>query len=236
MAEVKICGIRDPFTLEVAAKAGARFAGLNFYPPSPRYLDVPSAAQLARMAPTGLRMVGVFFEPSDEQLEATLSQVPLDMIQLHGEELPARVQEIRDQSLLPVIKVIRVSEADDLMCVKNYEAVADWLMFDAKPPAGVASLPGGNALRFDWSLLAGRELSRPWMLAGGLAAENVGEAIAACRPTAVDTASGVEDRPGHKDSAKVRAFIAAAKGDTGGEAGECQPGAENDTTLANSKS
>ena len=208
--DVKICGIRSPEALEAAVAGGARYVGLVFYPPSPRAIGPMEAAALARMVPTGIRTVGLFVEPDDELLDTILGQVPLDMIQLHGGESPARIAEIKASISSPVMKAIRVAEARDLDPVPDYEAVADMLLFDAKPPPNVTALPGGNGVPFDWTILAGRQWARPWMLSGGLTAENLSESVRTTGASAVDVSSGVEDRPGHKDPALIRDFLERA--------------------------
>jgi phosphoribosylanthranilate isomerase len=208
--QVKICGVSHPEAVEAAVDGGARWIGLVFYPRSPRSVGPELAGQLARMVPTGVRTVGLFVEPGDDWLESVVTRVPLDMIQLHGDETPGRVREIRAAWSIPVMKAIRVGGPEDLDAVPGHAAAADWLLFDARPPAKVASLPGGNGIPFDWSLLAGRTWSRPWMLSGGLTADNLAEAAAATGAAAVDVSSGVEDRPGHKDPALVRGFLRAA--------------------------
>jgi phosphoribosylanthranilate isomerase len=133
------------------------------------------------------------------------------MLQLHGHETPQRVAEIRARTNLPVMKVIGIRDAADLPQIAAYEAVADQLLIDAKPPGeGAGYLPGGNALTFDWRLIAGRDWACPWMLAGGLTAENVAEALRLTGARQVDVSSGVESAPGVKDLAKISAFIKAA--------------------------
>lgn len=211
MVDVKICGLKDPSHLDVAATSGARFAGLVFYPKSPRYIDPELARLISRAAPTGLRMVGLFVDPDDATLDRVLAAVPLDMIQLHGSEPPARVAAIKARYHLPVIKAIPVATRDDLAPVPSYEQVADWLLFDAKAPA-TATLPGGNGRNFDWSILRGKSFARPWMLSGGLTADNVGDALSLLRPDAVDVSSGVEKEPGHKDPLLIKAFITNVRG------------------------
>ena len=210
--QTKICGINHPDAMEAAVEGGARYVGLVFYERSPRHVPGPTAAQLARLAPTGVRVVGLFVEPDDLFLERIVTSVPLDLIQLHGEETPGRVAEIRDRYSIEVMKAIKVAEAADLDAAEAYGAVADRLLFDAKPPRNVASLPGGNGLSFDWTLLAGRRWTRPWMLSGGLTAQNLADAVRLTRATTVDVSSGVEDRPGHKDPAKIREFLSVAAG------------------------
>lgn len=208
--EVKICGVSTPEAIRAAVEGGARYVGFVFYPKSPRAVTPELARQLALTIPTGIRAVGLFVDPDDDLLERVLGTVPLDLIQLHGSETPERVAEIRRRWSIPVMKAIRIGGPADVESAAAYEGVADRLLFDARPPTNVASLPGGNGLAFDWSLVAGRRWLTPWMLSGGLSAENVAEAIRATGATAVDVSSGVEDRPGHKTSERIRAFLEAA--------------------------
>jgi len=210
--QVKVCGINHPEAMDAAVAGGARYVGLVFYERSPRYVPAPTAAQLARLAPTGVRVVGLFVEPDDLFLERIVTSVPLDMIQLHGEETPGRVAEIRRTYSIETLKAVKVAGPEDLDLAETYQDAADRLLFDAKPPRGVAALPGGNGLSFDWSLLTGRNWRRPWMLSGGLTTANLAEAVAATGARTVDVSSGVEDRPGHKDPAKIREFLALAQG------------------------
>ncbi|MEZ5684575.1 MAG: phosphoribosylanthranilate isomerase [Paracoccaceae bacterium] len=208
---VKICGLREPAHLALAAEAGAAYAGFVFFPKSPRHLSLPEARALALAAPVGLAKVALVVNASDAELDAILAEVPVDMLQLHGAETPARVAEIRARFGLPVMKAVGVASAADLPALAEYEAVADQILVDAKAPEG-AALPGGNGLAFDWRLIAGREWARPWMLAGGLTPENVAEAVRLTGAWQVDVSSGVERAPGQKDPALIRAFIAAAQG------------------------
>ena len=208
----KICGINSPEALRAALAGGVRYVGFVFYPPSPRYVPPPLAAELIRMVPTGVRAVGLFVSPSDAVLDDVAGQVPLDYLQLHDDEPPERVKQIRDRFALPVIKACRLGAAADLERVADYTSVADLLLFDAKPPADPNSLPGGNGVPFDWRWLAGRHWPRPWMLSGGLTPENLAAAVKATGARIVDVSSGVEDRPGHKDPERIRAFLAIAAG------------------------
>ncbi|WP_207482118.1 phosphoribosylanthranilate isomerase [Arenibaculum pallidiluteum] len=207
--QAKICGITDPAALQASIDGGARWIGLVFFERSPRHIAAPLAAQLARMVPTGVRTVGLFVDPDDAYLEHVVTQVPLDMIQLHGAETPERVSAIKEAWGLPVMKAIKVSDAADLDAAAAWAGVADRLLFDAKPPAKVTALPGGNGLSFDWTLLRGRDWPTPWMLSGGLTPGNVAEAVRISGAPAVDVSSGVETRPGHKDPDLVRAFLGA---------------------------
>lgn len=211
MAQVKICGITRPGDLSAVARAGARYAGFVFFPKSPRHLAVGTAAALALDAPLGVARVGLFVNPDDAALDAVLEHVPLDIVQLHGSETPARVAEVKARTGLPVMKAVGIAAPADLDALWDYGLVADLLLVDAKAPAD-ATLPGGNGLAFDWRLLAGRRMLKPWMLAGGLTPANVAEAVRLTGAPMVDVSSGVESAPGMKDSALIRDFVAAAQG------------------------
>ncbi len=211
--EVKICGVNTPEALRATVAAGAEYVGLNFYPPSPRSVTPDQAAALAAAAPPRLCKVGLFVDVEDETIAETLAAVGLDMLQLHGGESPARVAQIRARFGLPVMKVLKIAGPEDVAAAEAYFRVADRLLFDAKPPKEMTeALPGGNALAFDWHLLAGRTWPLPWMLSGGLDPGNVAEAARISGARAVDVSSGIEDRPGLKNPDKIRAFLAAAKG------------------------
>jgi phosphoribosylanthranilate isomerase len=205
---VKICGLNSEAAVAAAAAGGAAYVGFIFYPPSPRAIDAPRAAELGRAAPAGVVKVGLFVDADDETIAGVLTEAPLDMLQLHGDETPRRVKEIRRRFGLPVMKALRIASAADLAAADEYLPVVDRLLFDAKPPPEMKSaLPGGNALSFDWSLIAGRSWARPWMLSGGLNAGNLARAIAATGATAIDVSSGVEDTPGRKNPGKIAAFL-----------------------------
>jgi phosphoribosylanthranilate isomerase len=206
----KICGINDPLAMRIAVEAGARHVGLNFYRASPRYVTPAQAAALAALAPDNVSRVGVFVDPEDAEIDAVLAATPLDLLQLHGDEAVDRAAALKARTGVKVMKVISVAGEADIARADVYLEQVDWLMFDAKPPKGMAgALPGGNALSFEWRLLGGRTCPLPWMLAGGLNAGNVGEAVKLSGATVVDTSSGVEDVPGKKNPDKIRAFLAA---------------------------
>ncbi|WP_029007911.1 phosphoribosylanthranilate isomerase [Azospirillum halopraeferens] len=209
--QAKICGITGPDALRAAVEGGARWIGFVFYAPSPRSLAPAMAAELARLVPTGVRTVGLFVDPDDAFLEHVAGQVPFDLLQLHGSESPQRVAAVRAAYGIPVMKAIKVGAPEDLERAAAYAGAADRLLFDSRPPAGVATLPGGTGIAFDWTLLAGRSWPLPWMLSGGLDADNVAEAVRVTGADAVDVSSGVEDRPGHKNPALVRAFLDAVR-------------------------
>lgn len=208
MTDVKICGVKDPENLKIACEAGARFIGFVFYPPSPRYVDPHIAADLIRQIPSGIRAVGLFVDPDDQELLRVCSTAALDMIQLHGEETSARTEEIANITNLPVIKAIRLRTPEDVKQAEKYENSADWLLFDSKIDH---DLPGGTGHRFDWEILKNRTFKKPWMLSGGLTPENIKDALKTLKPNALDVSSGVESSRGIKDPEKIKAFIAAAK-------------------------
>ena len=206
----KICGINDPVAMRTAVDGGASHVGLVFYPLSPRAVTPVQAAELARKVPETVSRVGLFVDPTDTEIDAVLAEAPLELLQLHGNEAPTRVAEIRRRTGLMTMKVISVADESDFVCAKAYVDVADWLMFDAKPPKDMANaLPGGNALSFEWRLLSGRSWNLPWMLAGGLDVGNVGDAVYLSGAAVVDTSSGVEDAKGKKNPEKIRAFLDA---------------------------
>jgi len=207
---VKICGLRTVADVEAVAAAGAAYFGLNFYPKSPRYVTLAEARLLALVAPIGLAKVALVVDADDAVLDAIVEAVPLDMLQLHGHESPLRVAEVKARYGLPVMKVIGVADEGDLAALMDHALAADQIMIDAKPCKG-AALPGGNGVPFDWRLVAQRRWLKPWMLAGGLTAANVAEAIRLTGVRQVDVSSGVESAPGVKDHAKIAAFVAAAR-------------------------
>ncbi|HET6183878.1 MAG TPA: phosphoribosylanthranilate isomerase [Acetobacteraceae bacterium] len=202
---VKICGISTFEALDAAAEAGADWVGFNFFPPSPRYVDIAMAASLARRVPAGIGSVGLFVGPTDEEIGAVLEAVPLDVLQVYAAS--GRCAAIRNRFGRPVWRAIGIGSAADLPT--GLEG-CDRLVLEAKPPQG-ANRPGGNAARFDWSILAGWRVPGPWILAGGLRPGNVAEAIRATGATAVDVSSGVEGTDGRKDPALIRAFVAASR-------------------------
>ncbi|MDA0963107.1 MAG: phosphoribosylanthranilate isomerase [Proteobacteria bacterium] len=206
---VKYCGLSRPEDVSAAAAARAAYVGFVFFPPSPRHLELDRAAALALSVPPGVVKVALTVDADDAALDALLAQVPVDMLQLHGSETPARVAAVKARSRLPVMKAVGVSGAGDLAALDTYAQVADQILVDAKPPKD-GPLPGGNGLAFDWRLIAGRRWPVPWMLAGGLTPANLGEAVALTGARQVDVSSGVERDKGVKDAGLIAAFSAAA--------------------------
>ncbi len=210
MLEVKICGINEPRAMDAALDAGADLVGLVFFPASPRAVSLANAAGLAARARGRALVVALTVDADDTLLSRIVTEVSPDILQLHGSESPARVAEIRKRFTRPLMKAITVAEAADLSAVASYTAVADRLLFDARPPKD-ATRPGGHGRAFDWTLLSRIERKKPIMLSGGLTPENVADAIRIVRPDAVDVSSGVESAPGVKDASKIKAFVAAAR-------------------------
>lgn len=209
MTGIKICGLTKPDTLDVAIAAGATHVGFVFFAISPRNLAPERAAGLAGRVPSRVQRVGVFVDPDDALLDAAVPS--LDIIQLHGPEGPARAAAIRARYAKPLWRAAGVASAPDIRAANSAaRGTCDLLLLDAKAPSS-APLPGGNGLRFDWRLLKTARPDMAWGLSGGLDAANVAEAIRGCGPTLVDVSSGVEDAPGVKSAAKIRAFIEAAK-------------------------
>lgn len=208
---VKICGVNSAAAVDAALAGGARYVGFVFYPPSPRAVSGGEAAALASRVSAAVGKVGLFVDAPDPQIEAVLAAVPLDMLQLHGSEPPDRIAQLRRRFGLPVMKAVKIATEADLEAVPTLAVASDWLLFDAKPPKERKdALPGGNAMSFDWRLLAGRRWPRPWMLSGGLRPDNLAEAVAATGARVVDVSSGVEDAPGRKSPAKIAAFLRIA--------------------------
>ncbi|CAA0111324.1 N-(5'-phosphoribosyl)anthranilate isomerase [Starkeya nomas] len=210
--EIKICGLSTPETLDAALGAGADMVGMVFFTPSPRHVDLATAtaAALAARARGRAQIVALTVDADDATLAAIVDAARPDMLQLHGKESPERVAAVRARFGLPVMKAIGIATAADLARLSAYADVADRLLLDAKPPKG-ALLPGGNGVPFDWNLLAGLDLTRPFMLSGGLDPDNVGEAVRRVRPPGIDVSSGVERAPGIKDPARIAAFLRAAR-------------------------
>lgn len=212
---IKICGLSTPDTMAAALDAGADMVGLVFHRKSPRSVSLKTAADLATMARGLAIIVALTVDPSDEGIDAIMSHVNPDLVQLHGSETPERCIELSKRIERPVMKALGVADAADLDAIKTYRPHIDRLLLDAKPPKD-AAYPGGHGKTFDWAILKGFDPFMPFMLSGGLTPENVGEAIATVKAlgitlAGVDVSSGVESAPGVKDSGKIRAFIQAAR-------------------------
>ncbi|MGV6840705.1 MAG: phosphoribosylanthranilate isomerase [Planktomarina sp.] len=205
---MKFCGLTQPNDVTAAARVGAAYIGFVFFPKSPRNVSIDQARELAVDVPVGIAKTALLVDPTDDELDAILAHVPLDMIQLHGGEPPRRVAHVRARAGLPVMKAVGIADADDVAHAHGYAKAADQLLLDAKAPKD-ADLPGGNGHAFDWSLIKGEDWSVPWMLAGGLTPETVADAVRQSGARQVDVSSGIESQPGVKDPARMEAFAAA---------------------------
>jgi phosphoribosylanthranilate isomerase len=207
---VKICGITDPVAMDTAVQHGAAYVGLVFFPKSPRFLSFTHANELASRVPTSVQVTALTVNPTDDLISEIIQLGRIDLLQLHGDETPNRVADIRSRYGIRVMKALRIATEDDLEPLASYEAAADMLLFDTKAPPDITTLPGGTGLSFDWRLMQQIEPAKPWMLAGGLKPENLAEAVRLTGARIVDVSSSVEDRPGHKSPEKIKAFLAAA--------------------------
>ena len=218
---VKICGISTFDSYQHCAEMGVDWIGFVFFPASPRHLSLPHARRLAEQADSQIkarnrpRRVALCVDASDDELADIIDAAQPDMLQLHGSETADRVKAIKAKFSLPVMPVIKVASKDDIAQAAVFEDCADWILFDAAPHTAVDPhepvLPGGMGKSFDWRYLAEAELKRPFMLAGGLSAENVAQAISLTGAPCVDVSSGVEKNRGEKSKSAISAFVKAAK-------------------------
>jgi phosphoribosylanthranilate isomerase len=206
--QVKICGLGDEASVAASLEGGARYLGFVFCPRSRHRIEGEAAASLIEHVPPRVATVGLFVDPTDDDLSRILKIAPLRMIQLHGLESPERVAAVKKMMGLPVIKAVGIATEQDILAAQRYESVADYLLLDAKLPTGGPS--GGKGVVFDWSLLGKTAFSKPWFLAGGLNEENIGEAAMATKALLLDVSSGVEDERGQKSPARIRAFLEKA--------------------------
>jgi phosphoribosylanthranilate isomerase len=209
--KVKICGLKTEAALEAALAGGADFVGLVFFPPSPRNVTLAVAKALADRARGRARIVALIVDPDDALIAQVVASAGPDLIQLHGDETPTRVAEVRARWGIPVMKAVPVETAEDAHAARQFSPVADLILFDARAPADSAR-PGGNGAPFDWRTLLGVTEGMPFVLSGGLTPDNVAEAIRLTGATTVDVSSGVESSPGEKDPELIRRFLRAAKG------------------------
>ena len=214
---VKICGISSFEIYQHCADMGVDWIGMVFFERSPRHLSLDKAAELAdeadqKIDPAMLPgRVALVVDADDDSLRAIIQKARPDMLQLHGHESIERIQDIKQRFGLPVMPVIAVGSAQDIAAAEALTQIADWILFDAQPSPTSDGLPGGTGSSFDWSYLKDCKINRPWMLAGGLTAENVGRAIRLSQAPNVDISSGVEKNRGEKSKSAITAFVSAAK-------------------------
>ncbi len=202
---VKICGIADAAALDASAEAGADWIGFVFFDRSPRAVTGAQASELRRRLERRALSVGLFVAPRDDEVARVLDAVPLDVLQVYADA--TRADALRRRFALPVWLACGIASAAELPTATTL----DRLVIEARPPKGT-DRPGGNGARLDWQLTSGWTAPAPWLLAGGLSADNVAEAIEQSGAQAVDVSSGVETGPGIKQPALIRRFVAAAKG------------------------
>jgi phosphoribosylanthranilate isomerase len=207
---VKICGLSTRETLEAALDAGADMVGFVFFPPSPRHLSLQVGRELGRQVKRRALKVALTVDADDATLDNIMDALSPDVFQLHGKESVARLSDIKQRFGRPVMKVVPVATAADLAVLPGYAAVADRILFDACAPKD-ATRPGGLGAPFDWHLLENLDLNLPYMVSGGLHAQNVAEALRVTRAGGVDVSSGVESAPGVKDPEMIKAFIRACR-------------------------
>ncbi|MDE5442158.1 phosphoribosylanthranilate isomerase [Bradyrhizobium sp. CSA207] len=207
---VKICGLSTRETLEAALDAGADMVGFVFFPPSPRHLSLELGRELSRQVNARALRVALTVDADDATLDNIMDALSPDILQLHGKESVARLRDIKQRFGRPVMKVVPVATAADLAVLPGYAAIADRILFDARAPKD-ATRPGGLGAPFDWRLLENLQLSLPYMVSGGLHAQNLPEAVRVTGAGGVDVSSGVESAPGVKDPELIKAFIRAAR-------------------------
>jgi phosphoribosylanthranilate isomerase len=207
---VKICGLSTRETLEVALDEGADMVGFVFFPPSPRHLSLERARELGRQVRSRALKVALTVNSDDAALENIIDALQPDILQLHGHETVARLREIKQRFGMPVMKAVAVESSADLALLPGYAATADRILFDARPPRG-ATRPGGLGAVFDWHILENVDVKLPFMVSGGLKADNVADALRITHATGVDVSSGVERSAGMKDPELIKKFIRAAR-------------------------
>lgn len=206
MVRTKICGVKTAEAMRAAADGGASLVGLVSFAPSPRHLGIDAMTALVRETGRPLPVAVLTVDAGDAELDAIMQAVRPDYLQLHGSETIDRARAVRDRTGARIIKALGVSSTEDLAEVAGWDLAVDHLLFDARPPKG-ADRPGGLGHTFDWNLLSGLRLTRPWFLAGGLTPENVGQAIVRTGAPMVDVSSGVESVAGVKDIGLIQAFL-----------------------------
>jgi len=205
---VKICGLTRPVDVEAAVKHGAGFLGFIVECPSKRRLSVSEAAAIALPAKGIVSRVAVTVNPSEDLIDRIITQMQPDYIQLHGDETPARAADIAKR--IPIIKAVGIASDDDMKSSETYAGIADFLLYDAKPPKD-ETVRGGHGVAIDWSIIKRAPTPKTFAVAGGLNPNNIAQAIAATRAPVVDVSSGVEASPGVKDHTKIKAFMDAVQ-------------------------
>jgi phosphoribosylanthranilate isomerase len=206
---IKICGIKTEAILNAAIEAGADMVGFMHVQRSPRYLDLDAIGELISLARGRVETCVVLVNP-DNTLVAQVAALGPDWIQLHGPETPHRVEAIRDEAGIAILKACPIGGPEDVAAVANFVDCADRILLDAKPPK-TADRTGGLGVAFDWTLLKALDPSLPFMLSGGLTPATVASAVRSVGPFGIDASSGLETAPGTKDAKLIAAFISNAR-------------------------
>ncbi len=203
---IKICGIKKLENAQAVIDAGADHIGFIFFERSPRNITPEDAGKIADEIRGKIKIAAVVVNASDECLAEIIKYLKPDYIQLHGAETADRARAIKNKFKTKIIKAISVEKKEDLKKAEEYKDIADYIMFDAKPPKN-SQLPGGNAVSFDWNILKGFSPDYKWILSGGLNAENIRQALEITGAEFVDVSSGVEKSAGEKDNFLIKKFV-----------------------------
>ncbi|MGI9365781.1 MAG: phosphoribosylanthranilate isomerase [Rhizobiaceae bacterium] len=212
---IKICGLSTRPAVDAATDNGASHIGFIFFAKSPRNVSPQQARDLLKSSPAATS-VAVTVNAGTDYLDEIVTTMDPDVLQLHGSETPQDIYDIKARYQRPVMKALAIREATDLGKIDEYDAAADMLLLDAKPPKG-SDLPGGNGVSFDWSLIAALQSDKPVLLSGGIELNNAKQALDLVSKNnnsiiGLDVSSGVESAPGVKDVAKIRQFLSACNG------------------------
>ena len=206
-SKIKICGIKKIETLECCIKNNINYFGLIFYKKSPRYVSYENALDLINYSKNkNISSVGVFVNENIEYLNKMLKKLHFNFIQLHGEENNQYIKDIKRNNNIKIIKVISVNTLEDFKKIIEYPN-SDLFLFDYKPSK--KELPGGNAKTFDWSLLKGIKIEKPWFLSGGININNINDIKNYAIPYGIDVSSGVEEKLGIKNNKKIVSLVNA---------------------------
>jgi phosphoribosylanthranilate isomerase len=205
---VKICGITNLADAELAVELGAWALGMIFFEGSPRQCSPLAAQEIAARLRRRVELCGVFVNAPLERIVRDSEQLGLSLVQLHGDEGPAFCAEVGRRTGARIVKAAQVSGSGDVRDLERFHV--DFHLLDARAKAVERQgMRGGTGETFDWELVRERRSQVPLILSGGLTDENVAEAVAVVRPFALDSASGTEAAPGHKDPERLRAFFRA---------------------------
>ena len=200
---VKLCGFTSKQTLDIAVNSGANLIGFIFHKNSPRNIEPFKAGELTANLPNKIKKVAVICDADNQKIKEIIFDLKPHFLQLHGEETPKRIQEIKNSFNLPIIKAIGVADKNDLDQIKFYEDVADILLFDTK----IKNDFGGSGKTFDWKILQNLQTEKKWFLSGGLNINNIEEALKITNAKMIDLSSGIEETKGVKSGKLITDFM-----------------------------